>query len=117
MPYCRKTRHVAPAHLAVVLGSVLALSVTNAKGAESSDVAKGHALAQANCARCHVVTASGKAGWTNAPSFGSIANRPTTTMASLEQVVEQPHMKMVNLPRSPAEARQIAAYIMSLRQK
>jgi cytochrome c553 len=84
--------------------------------ADGGDVARGQALAQANCTRCHVIDRSGSAGWTNAPSFASIARRPTTTMQSLESTITQPHMKMVNLPRSPDEAREIAAYIMSLKQ-
>ena len=101
----------------MVIALAVAAGWAGEAGAENADVAKGQALAQANCTRCHVITGSGKAGWTNAPSFASIANRPNLTMASLEQVIRQPHMKMLNLPRSPAEARQIATYIMSLRQK
>jgi len=88
----------------------------SAARADAGDAARGQALAQANCARCHVIDRSGSAGWTNAPSFAAIARRPTTTMQSLEATIEQPHMKMVNLPRSPSEARQIAAFIMSFKQ-
>ncbi|HVZ10230.1 c-type cytochrome [Rhodopila sp.] len=76
---------------------------------------RGQKLAEQYCTRCHVIDQSGKAGWTNAPSFMSLANRPGTTMQSLEKVIGQPHMDMVNLPRPPAETQAIAAYIMSLR--
>ena len=105
-----------PVLAGVTLVTVLAAGWPGVSRAENSDIARGRSLAQANCARCHVVTPSGKAGWTNAPSFVSIANRPNTTAASIEQVVQQPHVHMLNLPRGPAEARQLAAYIMSLRQ-
>jgi len=84
--------------------------------ADNGDVARGRALAQENCARCHVIDRSGSAGWTNAPSFASIAARPTTTMQSLEAIITKPHMKMVNLPQSPVDARAIATFIMSFRQ-
>jgi hypothetical protein len=56
--------------------------------------------------------------WTNAQSFAEIANRPTTTSASLEAIIETPHPKMLaSAARSPPEAADLAAYILSLKQK
>ncbi|MBS0639234.1 MAG: cytochrome c [Acetobacteraceae bacterium] len=106
--------HIHYRRLAILAVSLAALPCM-AAGAADSDIAKGKALAQANCTRCHVITPTGKSGWTNAPSFMAIANRPGMTKASLEQTISQPHMKMLNLPRSPAEARQLTAYILSLK--
>lgn len=103
---------------AAILAGVLATALAgfSAGGhAADSDAVKGKALAQANCVRCHVITPSGKASWTNAPSFSAIANRPGVTKQSLERTIGQPHMKMLNLPRGPAETRQLSAYILSLR--
>jgi len=85
--------------------------------AHAADVAKGHKLAESVCSRCHGVTTH-KKGWTNAPSFAEIANSPTTTSVSLEATIETPHSKMSGgAARSPAEAADLAAYILSLRRK
>jgi mono/diheme cytochrome c family protein len=85
--------------------------------AHAADVAEGYKLALSVCSRCHEVTTHG-AGWTNAPSLAEIANRPTTTSASLEAIIETPHPKMsISAARSPSEAADLAAYILSLKQK
>ena len=99
--------------------AVLALAALWAMPAHAadSDTAQGAALARTYCARCHVIDSSGKAGWTNAPPFLALANRPGTSMASLQATIGRPHEKMVNLPRPPAESQQIASYILSLRRR
>jgi mono/diheme cytochrome c family protein len=85
--------------------------------AHAADVAKGRSLAQNVCSQCHGITAH-QAGWTNAPSFAEIASKPTTTPASLEAVIARPHPKMSpSAQRTPSEAADLAAYILSLRRK
>lgn len=85
--------------------------------AHAADVTEGRKLAQSVCSRCHRLTKPG-VGWTNAPSFPEIANRPTTTSSSLEATIETPHPKMLaRAARSPSEAADLAAYILSLKQK
>lgn len=85
--------------------------------AHAADVAKGHKLAESVCSRCHGITTH-KQGWTNAPSFAEIANSPTTTTGSLEAIIETLHSKISgSAARSPSEAADFAAYILSLRQK
>ena len=79
------------------------------------NVANGRHLASTLCSRCHVVTANGAGGWTDAPSFPTIANRPQVTSQSLEAVIEKPHVHMLNLARNANDAADIAAYILSLR--
>ena len=87
-------------------------------GAHAENVAEGGRLAQSLCSRCHVVTPDGPAGWTNAPSFAAIANKPTATSASLQAIIQKPHMKMSSLAqRNPSEAADLAAYILTLKQK
>lgn len=76
----------------------------------------GQKLAQQYCAECHVIAPNGKRGWTDAPAFDAIANRPGTTAQTLAAVIERPHMHMENTERPPAEANEIAAYILSLRK-
>lgn len=79
--------------------------------------AVGQKLAQQYCAECHVIAPNGKRGWTDAPAFDAVANRPGTTMPTLTTFIERPHMHMENTGRPPAEANEIAAYILSLRQR
>lgn len=79
--------------------------------------APGLALSQQYCVGCHVVAPSASKGWTDAPAFDAIANRRGTTTASLTAIIEKPHMKMLNTQRPPNEAKAIAAYIMTLRQR
>ena len=85
--------------------------------AKAADVSEGRTLAQTVCSKCHEVVTKG-AGWTNAPSFAAIANKPTSTTASLEYIIQTPHPKMLSsAARSAREAADLAAYILSLRQK
>lgn len=51
-----------------------------------------------------MVTPSSKRGWTEAPAFEALANRPGTTVAALSAVIQKPHMKMLNTGRLPKEA-------------
>src|SRR5215472_13227647 len=82
-------------------------------GAHAADVADGRKLAQTVCRKCHAVAPGKRMGWTNAPSFAEIANRPTTTTESLVAVIQTPHPKMSPAAtRSPSEAADLAAYIL-----
>ena len=85
--------------------------------ADAADVARGRSLAQILCSQCHFITTN-QAGWFNAPSFVAIANDPATTSTSLEVMIETPHPKgTARAARSPSEAADLAAYILSLKQK
>ena len=66
---------------------------------------------------CHQIAPSSKRGWTDAPAFEAIANRPGSTTEMLSAKIQQPHMKMLNTERPAAEANDIAVYIMSLRKR
>ena len=59
-------------------------------------VATGKQLAQKYCIQCHVVVPSGKPGWTDAPAFDAIANRPGITAAKISDIAQKPHMNMMN---------------------
>lgn len=95
--------------------SVGMLSAT-AMAAAPSEIANGAALAQQYCSRCHVVAPSPSRGWTDAPPFETVANRPASNVAGLTSFIEQQHMHMLNLHRPPGEAHALATYIMSLRK-
>ncbi len=81
----------------------------------SAAPAPGLKLAQQYCAECHKVAPSDASGWTDAPAFDALANRPGTTVASLSAIIRKPHMNMLHTGRPPQESDQIAAYIMTLR--
>jgi mono/diheme cytochrome c family protein len=76
-------------------------------------VAMGKELARQDCVQCHVVAPTGKGGWTDAPAFAVIANRPGTTAAGLSDTIQKGHIHMLNDQRPKPEADAIAAYIMS----
>jgi mono/diheme cytochrome c family protein len=81
------------------------------------DIALGHQLAAAHCQQCHGIERGGSGGWTNAPSFPDIANRPATNTARLIAVMTKPHLNMLYMPQQQPDATAIAAYILSLRQR
>jgi cytochrome c len=102
----------------IVLMAVGGLAIMpGAIAAPSPQAAAGLKLSQQYCAECHQVSPSSKSGWTDAPAFDVIANRPGTTVARLDAVIEKPHMKMLNTGRPPEEANAIATYILTLRKQ
>ncbi len=78
--------------------------------------AAGAQLAQQLCSQCHVVEPSGRTGWTNAPAFEAIANRPGETAAKISAFIQQPQPQMLHTNRPKGEADALAAYIISLRR-
>jgi len=93
---------------------------------EASAVRAGHTIAVTACIACHVVsrdqTMQPVLG-PGSPSFEEIANRPETTMDSLQAVMKtarwhDPNMtaRLLPMSRLSDERRaQVAAYILSLR--
>jgi cytochrome c2 len=81
-----------------------------------TNAATGQKLAEQLCSECHVVVPNGHAGWTDAPAFDVIANRPGNTAAKLSAFIQKQHMHMLNTARPRGEANAIAAYIVSLRK-
>ena len=104
---------------AVVAAVVLPIGILAGPAAAQAprgDVAAGQRLAEQSCARCHVMPPNQGQGWTDAPSFVAIANQPTPTARSLQDVIEKPHAHMAGTGLKPTPAADVAAYIMSLRQ-
>jgi mono/diheme cytochrome c family protein len=104
-------------HAFAVVTAVSAVIATANAQMPRGNVATGQRLATAYCSQCHVIAPSGVGGWTNAPSFPSIAARPTTTARWLEDVIQKVNTDMLHTPRSPSEAADLAAYILSLKQQ
>jgi len=80
-------------------------------------VSIGHSFALANCRPCHVVESGRNAQirFANAPAFHTIAVNPHSTDLSLNIWLRNPHPTMPTLVLTRQEARDVIAYIMSLR--
>jgi cytochrome c len=86
---------------------------------EPGDIAAGRRLAQQWCSECHQIDAArGRADpKAEAPSFIEVANEPSTTPLSLRVFFQSNHENMPNLHISQSQADDLAAYILSLKQK
>jgi mono/diheme cytochrome c family protein len=82
-----------------------------------ADVAAGRRIAEGSCSQCHVIIRNGPAGWTDAPSFEVIANKPATTSAWLQSFVMKPHIDMMHRIQNRSDAAKVAAYILSLKRQ
>ena len=103
---------------ALLASSVIAGMTHACLAATSSEenVTAGARFAQAQCSQCHVVVRSDSSGWTDAPFFPSIADRPTTTEQSLRAFLSTPQIKMLHQPKTEADMSAVIAYILSLRK-
>ena len=111
----------------ILLAGMILSTATAANAAQPSDqnaISAGHALSLEFCASCHVVAADQPKPplYANAPpSFAAIANRGTTTTASLRRFVRTTHptiaapLKMPGVQVTDDQLDQIVAYIISLR--
>jgi mono/diheme cytochrome c family protein len=92
---------------------------TEAFAQEPGDIAGGRRLAQQWCSECHQIGAArGSADpEAEAPSFGEVANDPSTTPLSLRVFFQSNHENMPNVHISQSQADDLAAYILSLKQK
>ena len=86
----------------------------------AGDSVKGHALASKVCAACHSVEAGAPAVAPspngNAPTFASVANTSGMTAAALQAFIYTPHHLMPDLVIPQDDARDLIAYILSLRR-
>lgn len=94
----------------------LMIAAAGVAAAQDQDVERGRALAGAWCSSCHVV-APNEAGGDVGPAFETVANREGQTLGGTMAWLFAPHPPMPDLLLSPAEYRDLAAYVMSLRQE
>ncbi|MCW5771539.1 MAG: cytochrome c [Rhodospirillaceae bacterium] len=93
-----------------------ALAMLATARAESPDPARGRAVAERSCAKCHAI-APGRTGPEPAiPSFMQMARDPDHTRASLRQMIELPHHEMPAQSLTRAEIDDVVAYILSLKK-
>jgi mono/diheme cytochrome c family protein len=99
--------------LVLALG-LLALAAANA-GAD--DIDKGHALIEANCARCHATGLEGASPLERAPPFRDIVKRyePETLAEALAEGIVTGHPDMPEFEFTPEEVGAVIAYLDSLK--
>ena len=84
----------------------------------SQDLRHGEQLAKLWCASCHSVDAAGPVLRNEAvPSFSSIAGDSATSQASLEKFLNSSHPRMPAYGLTRKDVRDVAAYIISLRNE
>jgi mono/diheme cytochrome c family protein len=109
-------RHICRVICRVVAGALALAAVSPAAAAD--DVAKGHELAQALCAQCHLNEGQGeKQGSMGIPGFVVVANRPGQTFDGIVSWLKSVPPMMPNHHLTQDEMFDLAAYIMSLRKR
>jgi len=97
---------------------VFAMLCSLALPAQAQDAGAGERIAQSWCSRCHVVDRGQQKGGNDAvPTFPSIARRASTSEASLMVFLATPHRDMPDFNLTRAEIQNVAAYILSLRDR
>ncbi len=92
----------------------LVLCVAN--GALAQDVDNGRRIAERSCASCHRIdNATGKAG--RAIAFSAITTKAAVNADTIASFLLMPHVAMPDPPLSPNDARDVAAFIMSLKNR
>lgn len=100
----------------IALAFLCLAAVTHAQDT-ASDVAKGKILAESNCAMCHATGTTGTSAMQVAPAFRDMAlgYDPSELEDAFNEGVSTDHPAMPDWQLTPEEARQLSAYIMSLR--
>ncbi len=81
------------------------------------DPASGRQIATRLCSSCHHVLPIFLPDKTDAPSFQSIADLPSTTGTSLYVFLHSNHNNMPDLILSNTESKDLIAYILNLKKK
>lgn len=86
--------------------------------AAPAQVARGLALAEANCARCHAIGATGDSADAMAPRFRDLAAlEPGKSMDEIfAKAVLGSHMAMPNFGMTSADRADLLAYLVTVRQ-
>lgn len=83
---------------------------------ELGDVARGRALAEQVCARCHSLQRNAASPNPDAPPFAVVAEVPGMTSLALTVSLQSAHQKMPNLVLDLQERADVIAFILSYRR-
>ncbi len=84
--------------------------------AAPADADHGGQLAKRWCAACHIVSPDQTHGADNVPAFATIAKIPGFDADKIAKFLMDPHPKMPDMQLGRDEAKDLAAYIVSLAQ-
>lgn len=91
---------------------------SSAAKSKQPDIANGNILARKLCTTCHLIGEPANAPVpSDVPTFASIANQPDQTAEHLSTWLTRPHPPMPNLDLTRTEIRDLAGYILSLRDE
>ena len=96
--------------------AMLAAMIAAPAAAEAGNAARGRALAEQFCAKCHAIAPGRASPDPNAPGFMRMAADPEQTRSSLRQFITLPHFEMPPQTITTAEIDDVIAYILSLRR-
>jgi mono/diheme cytochrome c family protein len=96
----------------VIIYSALA-AVADAQAA----AARGEALAQSWCSRCHALKPDQSSANPTAPRFSDVAADPSITEYSLRAFLKSPHPTMPNIMMKTDDMEDTASYILSLKPR
>lgn len=92
------------------------IALIPAAAQDTGDAQQGRVLARDVCAACHAVEAEPSASPARqAPSFVTLARTPGMTEMALNAALHTSHRTMPNLVLTVPEARNVIAYILSLK--
>ena len=107
------------------LAAVLLLAVTVLQGtpacADAALVARGRAIAKANCSRCHAIGTTGPSANPKSPPFRYLARK--YPLSDLEEALSEGIMvghrgaEMPHFQFSPAQTAALLAYLASVQEK
>jgi mono/diheme cytochrome c family protein len=99
-----------------LFAAAIAFAAGSSEAQEVGSAARGLALAQHVCARCHAVQKQQKQSPHEvAPAFQVIASAPGMTAMALSAALQTSHQTMPNLVLNHNELADVVAYILSLK--
>jgi mono/diheme cytochrome c family protein len=110
-----------PSHLGAFVvagGALLPFIAQGEDEAPREAIAKGHAIAEEKCARCHAIGLEGASAHERAPPFRAVVRRyPIENLAeALAEGIISDHPDMPVFTFGPAEIEAFLAYLDHLRQ-
>jgi mono/diheme cytochrome c family protein len=101
----------------LAIATVLAgLSVAPAWTQQRGDIARGRALAEQTCARCHSLQRNAASPNPDAPPFAIVAEVPGMSSLALTVSLQSAHQKMPNLVLDSQEMADVIAFILGFRR-
>lgn len=88
-----------------------------AAASDARAAARGEALAQSWCSRCHALKPDQSSANPAAPKFSDVAAEPSITEYSLRVFLKTPHATMPNIMLKADDMDDIVSYILSLRPR